>query len=63
MIRNWMWNNMNSRRYGIYWNGERVNSFDTREQADNFVKNKSNYEIVLESDNGKFIRSLKMVVK
>jgi hypothetical protein len=50
---------MNKRRYGIYWQGERTNSFDTREQAEQFVKDKINYEIALESDNGKFIRQLK----
>ena len=50
---------MNKRRYGIYWNGERVNSFDTREEAHIFIENKLNYEIVLESDNGKFIRTLR----
>ena len=50
---------MNKQRYGIYWCGERVNSFDTREEANNFIKNKPDYEIVLESDNGIFIRELK----
>lgn len=55
------------RRYGVYWSGERVGSHDTREKAQADIKERlkrlsaspSDYEIALESDSGKFIKTLK----
>ena len=55
------------RRYGVYWVGERVGSHETRKEAEEEIKERiqkekgqpDDYELVLESYQGKFIRTLK----
>ncbi len=54
------------RRYGVYWSGERVGSFETKQAAEAEIsdrvaggKGREDYEIVLESYQGEFIRILK----
>ncbi len=54
------------RRYGVYWVGERIGSFDTKQGAKSDIsdrvaggKTRGDYEIVLESHSGEFIKTLK----